>query len=406
MAPPKLLRIDAFAKTVEDARIRTTLGGIITVICVMLVLFLINNEYQDYTTVITRPELVVDRDINKQLLINMDILFPNMPCGLLSLDLTDQTGDALLDVLKLGFQRYRVIKNADGTIKEELEDNDGQFFNVQMDIDEVCKGNQEPCGSCYGALPQEDNQYCCNTCQSVRAAYAFAKWAFYDGENIDQCEKEGYVARMKEQINRDEGCRIKGTTQIRRVNGVMDFGPGTSFFSRGRHAHDTSLFEKYDDKFNFDHVVHHLSFGNEQDAHYFADELTHPLDGAEFLVEEKYRTAAYYLKVIATRKEFIDNLIPAVETNQFSAVTHSRPVMGGRDEDHRHTKHAMGGTPGVFFNFDISPLKIINREQYAKTWSGFVLGVISSIAGVLIVGSLVDRLVFAAENAIRGKKTI
>lgn len=95
-----------------------------------------------------------------------------------------------------------------------------------------------------------------------------------------------------------------------------------------------------------------------------------------------------------------------VDTNQFSVITHDRPLIGGKDEDHQHTLHARGGIPGVNFNFDISPLKIINRQQYAKTWSGFVLGVVSSIAGVLMVGTLLDRSVFAAQQAIKGKKDI
>ncbi|CAN3372673.1 hypothetical protein DIURU_004838 [Diutina rugosa] len=406
MPRPKLLSIDAFAKTVEDARIRTTSGGIITLICVILVLVLINNEYADYTTVITRPDLVVDRDINRKLKINLDISFPNIPCDLLSLDITDQTGDSSLDLLQQGFQKFRLTKDGEGNIKDEIKDSDSNFVNVHLDVDELAKGGQQPCGSCHGALPQDNNEYCCNSCEVVKAAYALKQWAFYDGENIEQCEKEGYVQRLKDRINGNEGCRVKGSTEIRRVSGVMDFGPGTSFYSQRRHVHDMSLYDKYPDKFNFDHFVHHLSFGDEEQAHHFVDESTHPLDDVEFIVGEKHRMAAYYLKVISTRKEFIDPEEPAVETNQFSAVTHSRPIRGGRDQDHQHTMHALGGTPGVFFNFDISPLKIINREQYAKTWSGFVLGVISSIAGVLIVGSLVDRSVFAAEKAIRGKKNL
>ncbi|CAN3370236.1 ER-derived vesicles protein Erv46p [Diutina catenulata] len=403
MAQPRLLSIDAFAKTVEDARIRTTSGGVITLICVVFVLVLIGNEYSEYTTVIARPDLVVDRDINKDMQINMDISFPNMPCDLLSLDLTDQTGDSSLDVLKQGFQRYRLIK---GDSPREVLDDQASDLNVHVDISELAKGGQANCESCYGALPQDKNEYCCNSCDAVKAAYALKGWAFFDGKDIAQCEREGYVARIQERINSNEGCRIKGSTMIKRVNGVMDFGPGTSIFSQGRHVHDTSLYDKHEDKFNFDHYIHHFSFGNEQDALFFKEESTHPLDSAEFLVTEKNRIAQYYLKVIATRKEFLDPKQPAVETNQFSAVTHSRPISGGRDADHQHTIHARGGTAGVFFNFEISPLKIIEQEQYAKSWSGFLLGVISSIAGVLIVGSLVDRSVFAAEKAIRGKKGV
>ena len=98
---PKLISLDAFAKTVEDARIKTASGGIITLLCIFVALFLIRNEYIDYTTVIARPELVVDRDINKQLDINLDISFLNLPCDLVSIDLFDESGDLKLDIIKV-----------------------------------------------------------------------------------------------------------------------------------------------------------------------------------------------------------------------------------------------------------------------------------------------------------------
>ena len=53
---PKLISIDVFAKTVEDAKIKTASGGIITLVCIFIVMFLIRNEYKDYTLIITRPE--------------------------------------------------------------------------------------------------------------------------------------------------------------------------------------------------------------------------------------------------------------------------------------------------------------------------------------------------------------
>lgn len=405
---PKLVSLDAFAKTVEDARIRTASGGIITLICVVIVLLLMKNEYNDYTTIITRPELVVDRDINKQLDINLDISFPNLPCDILSLDLLDQTGDAQLDILKSGFQKYRLIKNTDGQVVEEILETNAVLLSNDVDIEEICKGLQpgQPgnCESCYGALPQENNRYCCNTCEAVKAAYAQKGWAFYDGENIVQCEREGYVAQLKSKINNREGCRVKGTTKINRVSGGLDFAPGTSFKQYNAHAHDLSLYTRHADQFNFNHKINHLSFGNVIDD--LSPEATQPLNGHEVFWENNLRLSSYYLKVVATRFEFINEKSLPIESNQFSVITHDRPLVGGKDEDHQHTIHARGGVPGVIFHFDISPLKIINREQYAKPLSGFILGVISSIAGVLIVGSLIDRSVYAAGTALSGKKNI
>ncbi|EDK39286.2 hypothetical protein PGUG_03384 [Meyerozyma guilliermondii ATCC 6260] len=402
MPQPKLLSFDAFAKTVEDARVRTPAGGIITLICVIVVLYLIRNEYSEYTSIINRPELVVDRDINKKLEINLDISFPDIPCDVLTMDILDVSGDLQVDLLSSGFEKFRLLK--DGS---EIRD-ESPVMSSAGELEERARGRAPDgsCGSCYGALPQDENSdYCCNDCETVRLAYAQKAWGFFDGENIEQCEREGYVARLNEKINNFEGCRIKGTGKINRISGNLHFAPGASFTAPGSHFHDLSLFNKYDDKFTFDHVINHLSFGSDpHNIQFFEKQSTHPLDKSSMILKSKDRLYSYYLKVVATRFEFLTPNTPALETNQFSVISHHRPLAGGKDDDHQHTLHARGGLPGVFFHFEISPMKIINKEQYAKTWSGFVLGVISSIAGVLMVGALLDRSVWAAERVIRAKK--
>lgn len=398
----KLLSIDAFAKTVEDARIKTASGGIITLVCVLVVLILIRNEYLDYKLVITRPELVVDKDMNSKLSINLDVSFPNLPCDLFSPHIVDVSGDNQLDILESGFKKYRIILS-----NEEILD-DADMGEQDIPLEELLKGlgpdqKDEYCGTCHGALPQDQHEYCCNSCAAVRAAYAYRSWAFYDGENIEQCEKEGYVSRVTQRIQANEGCRIRGTAQVNRISGNLHFAPGPSRIIPGKHYHDLSLYNKYPEKFNFDHFIHHLSFGSEPKQLAKSDDSSHSLNNAEVFLGKKQYVTSYFLKVVATRYEYL-NAEDSLDTNQFSITFHHRPLSGGKDEDHGHTLHPQGGIPGVFFHFDISPLKIINREEFAKTWSGFVLGVFSSIASVLMLGTLVDRSVWAAEKAIKGKK--
>lgn len=49
----------------------------------------------------------------------------------------------------------------------------------------------------------------------VRAAYRKRGWAFTDPQQIDQCAKEGYVTKLKEQEG--EGCHMWGHLQINKV---------------------------------------------------------------------------------------------------------------------------------------------------------------------------------------------
>jgi len=60
-AKSRFNRLDAFTKTVEDARIRTTSGGIITITSLLLMLFLVWGEWADYRRIMVHPELVVDK---------------------------------------------------------------------------------------------------------------------------------------------------------------------------------------------------------------------------------------------------------------------------------------------------------------------------------------------------------
>jgi hypothetical protein len=60
-AKSRFTRLDAFAKTVEDARIRTTSGGIITIASLLIILWLVWGEWVDYRRVVVMPELVVDK---------------------------------------------------------------------------------------------------------------------------------------------------------------------------------------------------------------------------------------------------------------------------------------------------------------------------------------------------------
>jgi endoplasmic reticulum-Golgi intermediate compartment protein 3 len=60
-AKSRFTRLDAFTKTVEDARIRTTSGGIVTIISLIVVLYLAWGEWIDYRRIVIHPELIVDK---------------------------------------------------------------------------------------------------------------------------------------------------------------------------------------------------------------------------------------------------------------------------------------------------------------------------------------------------------
>jgi hypothetical protein len=71
----RLTRLDAFSKTVEDARIKTTSGGIVTLISVLVVMYLIAGEVGDYRRIEVVPELIVDKSRGE---VPLPLLFPSL----------------------------------------------------------------------------------------------------------------------------------------------------------------------------------------------------------------------------------------------------------------------------------------------------------------------------------------
>ena len=60
-AKSRFTRLDAFTKTVDEARIRTTSGGVVTIVSLIVVLFLAWGEWADFRRVVIHPELIVDK---------------------------------------------------------------------------------------------------------------------------------------------------------------------------------------------------------------------------------------------------------------------------------------------------------------------------------------------------------
>ena len=71
----------------------------------------------------------------------------------------------------------------------------------------------------------------------------------------------------------------------------------------------------------------------------------------------------YFLKVVSTQFRSLDGQI--VNTNQYSATHFERDLSKGYQENNPaglHVAHTMTGVPGVFFNYEISPILVVHTE--------------------------------------------
>lgn len=428
-AKSRFTRLDAFAKTVEDARIRTTSGGIVTIVSLIVVLFLAWGEWTDYRRIVVHPELIVDKGRGERMEIHMNITFPKIPCELLTLDVMDVSGEQQHGVLA-GVRKIRLEPASQGGGVIDMK-----RLALNNEAESAVHLDPNYCGGCYGASAPANAQKpgCCNTCDEVREAYAQASWAFGKGEGVEQCQREHYAEKLEEQ--RHEGCRIAGAIRVNKVIGNFHFAPGRSFSNGNMHVHDLKNYWESPIAHSFEHEIHQLRFGpqlpediaqKQAKSNPYTNHHMNPLDQVKQETDDPNFNFMYFIKVVPTSYLSLNMKRPSgynraeddtvwlgslgdafdgsMETHQYSVTSHKRSLAGGTDaaEGHQERMHARGGIPGVFFSYDISPMKVINREERAKSFSGFLTGLCAVIGGTLTVAAAVDRMVF--EGATRLKK--
>ena len=246
----RLTRLDAFSKTVDDARIRTTSGGLITLTALLTVLFLIFSEFRDYRRITIAPSLIVDKSRGEQLPIHLNITFPLIPCSLLTLDVMDISG-VQQSGISHGVHLTRLTRYPESRPLSRKQ--------LALHSDEESAKHLDPkyCGPCYGATSTDPASKCCNTCEEVRDAYAALGWAFGDGKGMEQCEREHYAEHMEEM--REEGCNIEGHISVNKVAGNFHIAPGKSFSNAQMHVHDLQLYYGSPKEHTFTHFIHNLS---------------------------------------------------------------------------------------------------------------------------------------------------
>lgn len=119
-AKSRFTRLDAFTKTVEDARIRTTSGGIVTIVSLLVIFWLTWGEWADYRRVTVRPELVVDKGRGERMEIALNISFPRVPCELITLDVMDVSGELQMGVTH-GINKVRLGPEKEGSKTIEIK---------------------------------------------------------------------------------------------------------------------------------------------------------------------------------------------------------------------------------------------------------------------------------------------
>ncbi|CAG8737989.1 11167_t:CDS:2, partial [Racocetra persica] len=303
--------------------------------------------------------------------------------ALLSVDVMDVAGETQND---LTHDIYKTRLDADGA-PIHIEKATDPTKDIVKIVNSTASGGDAYCGSCYGGVVPESG--CCNTCDEVREAYIKSGWSFNSPDDIEQCVREGWKEKVTEQSK--EGCNVAGSVKVNKVAGNFHLAPGKSFQQNHIHVHDLQPFLSDGVHHDFTHEIHHLSFGPKVDG------VVNPLDGVSGTVTTGHYMFQYFLKVVSTHFYFLDNT--AIYTNQYSVTQFERDLTG---RDHTHSHNHIGGLPGVFFNYEISPMLIINREE-SKSFTHFLTGVCAIIGGIFTVAGILDGFIYNAEKTFKKK---
>ncbi|KAJ7556838.1 hypothetical protein O6H91_05G100600 [Diphasiastrum complanatum] len=374
----RLRQLDAYPKINEDFYSRTLSGGVITLVSSIVMVLLFLTELRLYLRPSTVNELLVDTSRGEQLQIHFDVTFPALACSIISLDAMDISGEQHLDV------KHNIFKkrlDSSGKVVEPPTQESIGGPKIEKPLQRHggrLEHNETYCGSCFGAETSDDD--CCNSCEEVREAYRRRGWALSNVDLIDQCKREGWLVKIKEQEG--EGCNIYGSLEVNKVAGNFHFAPGKSFQQSNMHVHDIQSFQK--DDFNVSHKINELSFG----AHFPG--VVNPLDGVERIQYTSNGMYQYFIKVVPT--VYTDIRGNKIQSNQFSVTEHFKGV-----------EHGSGRSlPGVFFFYDLSPIKVLFTERNTS-FLHFLTNVCAIVGGIFTVSGIIDAFIYHGHRAIKKK---
>jgi len=364
----RLENYDVFQRADVDYRIQTVPGGIISLVALVIMFWLFISELSFYWSAEIVPDLYVDTSLGQQLQINLDITFHHLPCGFISVNALDKTGNHQLNIHHDIFTT-RLDKFGQSIEEKEKEvvGRDDQAVDVDLENPE-----KFDCGSCYGA--ETETRKCCNTCEEVQQAYNAKGWGFNDPHRIVQCVQEGFMENLKSQ--KDEGCRVHGYLSVNRVTGNVNIVPGKLILKNSQYVVDSEIYQ-LNNIFNLTHTITHVSFGEDYPG------MKNPLNGVSKLWIETDGSPMYeyFIQIVPT--VYKSSWGSVTNTNQFSVSEYTQKVQHLRG----------GGVPGLFFMYELSPITVDFKEA-SRSFLHFLTNLCAIVGGVYTVASLVDSFIY------------
>eukprot|EP00177_Eucheuma_denticulatum_P001571 GFKZ01002809.1.p1 GENE.GFKZ01002809.1~~GFKZ01002809.1.p1 ORF type:complete len:401 (-),score=40.85 GFKZ01002809.1:574-1776(-) len=367
-----LRSLDAFSrmmKVPEDLRTQSSVGGLVSIISLVLIASLFLSELISFLTPTRTSTLSVDAGRDETMKIHLDVDFPHVNCEIMGVDALDVGGSVQLEITNHMFKVP--IDHRGNPIRDQPKSRLARHSRIVNQTNPSPSPWPNGCGSCMGA--EDTSDQCCNTCDEVRKAYEKRGWLLMDLTNIPQCQREGVKTLTPGEYDPTHGCNIHGHIEISKVAGRIHISPGHSFEFRGRTLHDLSALR--DHQLDLSHRINKLSFGAEYPGQ------VNPLDGAERrakVTEDKVGQHEYFIRIVPTTYKLSFSRV--LRTNQYSQsyfFRRSDPNKGGQL------------IPGLFLSYDLSPIHI-EVEETRKSFFHFLVQLCAIIGGVFTVASMLS----------------
>jgi len=371
----RLKLFDFYPKLDDDVpRQKTTFGGAITCICLIITVYLLVSEIYFYTFPIREHSLKVDVTRGSRLPINIDIHFPELVCTDITIDVVDG-----IDGRPIRDAAYQIIK-------QRLDSKGVPFAEGKALAGSKGIFSKFECTKCELPINRKHSlfykQKCCNTCEDLRTFYRLNRIPQNSADTEPQC-------LIEKPVTDDEGCRIYGTLVVQKMKGDFHILAGTSTDEKHddhvHHVHhiNRDTFKRID-QFNITHHIHQFSFGDPIDG------LLNPLEGEGILVKG-LGVQTYYIQVVPTIYKKNDYVL---ETNQYSFT---------RDYKSINVYNLGQIFPGIYFKYDMSPL-MIEVDQSSKPFSELVTSICAIGGGMYVAFGLLYNITYKLFYKITNKK--
>ncbi|OHS96545.1 hypothetical protein TRFO_09944 [Tritrichomonas foetus] len=353
--------LDFYTKFSDDFTKKTTTGGAlaITSFLSMIILFYFRFMAWIHPPVETQffvpsPSLpfktgrIVDPDNLPKMDINFDFYLYHMPCSYVHVDVFD------------------VIKESDDSIESRIKmiryDQNQNQINAKPFPKEEEPAPEGYCGSCYGV-----KEGCCNTCRDVRKAFKAKRKPLPSIATIEQCTREGYLDELKKM--KGESCRIYGSVSVHEHPGTLHVTPGDSLEEDSA----SEIFEKigFDiSSLNISHRINTFNFGKMKTIQ--SSGRHQPLNNYQMVQEQTGRLKSYYFL----------RVVPLGQNHDGYSI--------GVSMYKNYRKNTSRKVPGIFFNYDISPISV-NKGTRQSTME-FLVEISAILGGVFALFSFVDAI--------------